>query len=735
MKKLNRLLTIIAGSSLLVSCADEFNSDFKVDKPESIAQYEYLNAYGNLKSYVNRTNDPNFKLGAALAVDDYLKKELVYSLTCANFDEMTAGNEMKHASCVNDKGQMDFAKVTKFVETAKAAGLTVYGHTLCWHAQQNNTYLNGLIAPTVIPGNGGPTWDVVTSADFETDDASNYEYNSNAVVSFTAAGEGKDGKGRALKINNAEVRPNEWDCQFFVKFSPPMVAGEKYTLTMDVRSDADATFATQAHTVPYSYLYWDFFGSISSTSQWSTFTKEITITESQAKAGTIAFNLGKNATNYYFDNISLKKYNEEGGGGPTWDLVSGANFETDDASNYSYNSNAIVSFSSAGEGANAQGRALKIKNEVVRANEWDCQFFLTFAPAMVEGEQYELSMDVRADNDASFATQAHVVPYQYKHWDFFGSINATTTWSKFTKVITVSADVATTGAVAFNLGKNATTYYFDNITLKKYNPEGGGDQIIEKTDEEKKTILTGALETWIKGMMEACKGNVKSWDVVNEPMSDGNPYELKSDPSHTDTKNFYWQDYLGKEYARYAIKFARQYGGNDLKLFINDYNLEAAYNNNTKCDGLIKMIQYWESDGVTKIDGIGSQMHVTYNLNPEEQAKQEAAVVKMLQMLAASGKLIKISELDMGLFDNANNVNIKTADATYEQLVLMSNFYKFIIDKYFEIIPASQRYGITQWCITDSPEKSGWREGEPVGLWTLDYNRKPCYEGFVNGLK
>ena len=36
--------------------------------------------------------------------------------------------------------------------------------------------------------------------------------------------------------------------------------------------------------------------------------------------------------------------------------------------------------------------------------------------------------------------------------------------------------------------------------------------------------------------------------------------------------------------------------------------------------------------------------------------------------------------------------------------------------------------------MTDSPADSGWRGGEPVGLWDLNYNRKPTYGGFANGL-
>lgn len=262
-------------------------------------------------------------------------------------------------------------------------------------------------------------------------------------------------------------------------------------------------------------------------------------------------------------------------------------------------------------------------------------------------------------------------------------------------------------------------------------------------------VLTNALEDWIKGMMAACKENpnieegesagatlVKAWDVVNEPMSDRYPSQLKSAATEGEenaAQSFYWQDYLGKEYAREVVKFARKYGGEDLKLFVNDYNLEAAYNNNAKCRGLIDMIAYWEADGVTIIDGIGTQMHVSYSLNPEEQAKNEACVVKMFQLLAASGKLVKISELDMGILDESGT-EIKTENVTLEQQKLMSDYYQFIISKYFEIIPQSQRYGITQWSSADSPVGSGWRAGLPIGLWNLNYDRKPTYAGFANGL-
>ena len=49
----------------------------------------------------------------------------------------------------------------------------------------------------------------------------------------------------------------------------------------------------------------------------------------------------------------------------------------------------------------------------------------------------------------------------------------------------------------------------------------------------------------------------------------------------------------------------------DTKLFINDYNLESDWDNNMKLKSLIEWIKRWEADGVTKIDGIGTQMHIS----------------------------------------------------------------------------------------------------------------------------
>ena len=58
----------------------------------------------------------------------------------------------------------------------------------------------------------------------------------------------------------------------------------------------------------------------------------------------------------------------------------------------------------------------------------------------------------------------------------------------------------------------------------------------------------------------------------------------------------------------------------------------------------------------------------------------------------------------------------------------------YLFKEFFRIVPPEQQWGICQWCTTDAPENSGWRGGEPVGIWDANNYRKHVYAGFVRGL-
>lgn len=104
----NILGTMLLMAVVTASCVDDKPLAFEVEKPASIAGMEYLNDYDVLKSYVNSSANPDFKLGIALAANDYIAGGQVTQLANSNFVEMTAGNAMKYASCVNENGEMNF---------------------------------------------------------------------------------------------------------------------------------------------------------------------------------------------------------------------------------------------------------------------------------------------------------------------------------------------------------------------------------------------------------------------------------------------------------------------------------------------------------------------------------------------------------------------------------------------------------------------------------------------------
>ena len=175
-----------------------------------------------------------------------------------------------------------------------------------------------------------------------------------------------------------------------------------------------------------------------------------------------------------------------------------------------------------------------------------------------------------------------------------------------------------------------------------------------------------------------------------------------------------------------------------MKLFINDYNLEGSYwdKQHDKLKSLIHWIGLWEDpnpEDPVVIDGIGTQMHVTCYGDATKQAKLQSDIEEMFKLMAKTGKLVKISELDMAYEDEAGT-SVTFDKMTEEQHKQMRSFYTFIIQKYFELIPQAQQYGITQWCATDSPKDSGWRAGCPTGLWDSNYLRKHTYAGFAVGL-
>lgn len=750
--KVNKyIISALVCPFVLGSCADWDDWKYDVEKPQTIAQYEYLNDYAPLKEYLDRGAHPGFKVSAALAVDEFNQQGPLFRLAAHNFDEIVAGNAMKMASCVNDQGEMDFSKVSSFVRAAEDAGLTVYGHTLAWHAQQPSKYLNGLIADKEI--------EVDPDAQVEKTD---YALDCSTLSSYDWTGSPASvktewNKGGAVVITNPEPIDPFYELQYWLVNGISLKTGTTYKITFLCKAEGESPANIRFKLGNWGDGYKKDF-TIPVGGDYEEVSFEVTPT---MDSNGLFFQHGDFAGKIYWKSIKIT-HSEAPSIEIFTDCISNGEMKTGgDMSNFVVREPGKGDVAGTPIAGGPDGKNCVVVHANANAeNEWDTQFFIyTPNKTWSAGDKYKITFYYKASENIDADTQCHGEPGTYKHYACLSpNPSFTTQWQKYEANGTIPAEGDGMKAIAFNLNKgkkdHAIDYYFADIHWGTV--EMGNKKPL--TPDEKKDILTLAMNKWISGMMQATEGKVKAWDLINEAVSGGGNvngfYALQTEAtSEHNPQDFYWQDYFTPEmYGPIVEKAARDAyaaveGTNpeDLKLFINDYNLESDWDDNKKVKSLVYWIGVWEKKGQelgwnTKIDGIGSQMHISYYENEQTLESKKRAIQNMLKIMAETGKLVRISEIDMGYVDK-DGKDVTTAQLEklpIEERVAkekaMAEHYKWIIEQYFKIVPVSQQYGICQWCLTDSPANSSWRGGQPVGLWNLNYQRKPAYGGFADGL-
>ena len=606
----------------MASCADEFNTNnYTVDRPARTEAYAYLNDYQTLKNYVDRAKYPNFKLGIGTTASDYLKKELVYSLVNSNFDETEPGNAMKMASCVNsDNGDMNFGTVTEYVNAATDAGLSVYGHTLAWHAQQPVKWLKSLmkdkeldIDPNALIETLVSTMDYSTMPDGK---FPHYPMGCEPPIVNGALHFVPDGNWSQFFIfpgGQNQLTEGNYLCRLYMK-SDKEAGGVQLTIQNGWGGDAqNVTVAIPVEEGDKVY--------------------ELNFPGITAKPGAGYDCILKPQTaDATLDVKKIEFYKLES---PAVEVEKEVNF-------YTYETKPDGKFPHYPMGC--EPPIVNGALHFVPDGNWSQFFVVPGGDNQLDEGDYVFYVDMAANKEAS-GVQLTV----QNGWG--GDAQ------QFTAAIAVEAG-RHTYALKFPGLSGSPSKNYDCI-LKPQNADATLDfyslkvckveklNSIPLTDEEKKDTLTWAMERWISGMMEAC------------------------------------DDYLGDlDYVRTAVALARLYGPEDIKLFINDYNLESDWDQNGKLKSLIAWIKRWEADGITKIDGIGTQMHISCYANPQTQESKKAAIVNMFKLMAASGKLVRVSELDMGYVD-ANGNPVKTGDMTEEQHKQMAEHYKFVVKAYY----------------------------------------------------
>ena len=423
-------------------------------------------------------------------------------------------------------------------------------------------------------------------------------------------------------------------------------------------------------------------------------------------------------------------------------------------------------------GAGQDGSAALVLKNKGDGNAWEAQCAYTFDDALQEGKKYIIQFYAKSTSSAGELQFQYQNGTTYSSQGGYNTFNVGTDWVKCEFTFTPAYDDA--NRIILNFGKVGATYYIDNIKFglakdqstatrgiqyvlarngkaRKATRAGSKMYYVLKTPAEKQAALEGAMDAWVSGVANHLKEkNVVpfGYDVINEPIADGSygrrgydgVFGMEGDSEPTESEadglslnwesgHWYWGYYV-KDYPVKAFQLARKYLPADTKLFVNDYNLETSPK---KLEALIKFAkEIDEKNGSPIVDGIGTQMHVTLNCSDDAEknatsiAELKAKVDAMFQTMAATGKLVRVTELDLSL---------GTGTPSSNQYKAQSDAYRMIMESYKANVPEAQQSGITIWSLSDNEaEHEYWLKGQVPNLFDKDYKRKWAYKGFCDGI-
>ena len=752
--------------------ADVTSSEIPLAVKEVIANYD------NIKDYAQQYT-PDMLIGIGMGADLYINNANGEgSLANANYQVLTPGNAMKNDAIMGNSGSLNFATVDKLI-AALDGNMKLYGHNFFWHTQQNQTYLKSLIAPTLVVESDGDIANVLSgdASDFNGGSTDGWgSWGSNKESAEVVSGAGQDGSAALVLKNKGDG--NAWEAQCAYTFNDYLEMNKTYVIKFKAKSTSPAGELQFQYQNGSTYGSQGGYNSFTVGTDWQTFQYEFTI-DKYDDVNRILINYGKVGATYTIDDIQFGLKQED----PMENVFAGdaSDFEGGTTGGWgSWGSNKESAEVEEGTGYN-NSKALALKNKG-DGNAWEAQCAYTFDDALQEGKKYIIQFYAKSSSAAGELQFQYQNGTTYSSQGGYNTFSVGTDWVKCEFTFTPAYDDA--NRIILNFGKVGATYYIDNIKFglakdqtsatrgiqyvlarngkaRKATRAGSKMYYILKTPAEKQAALEGAMEAWVSGVANHLKEkNVVpfGYEVINEPIADGsNMYRGLSEgtfggtwtdddgntqydaaPTEDDANgltlnwgsgHWYWGYYV-PDYHVKAFQLARKYLPADTKLFVNDYNLETSPK---KLEALIKFAkEIDEKNGSPIVDGIGTQMHVTLNCSDNAEknaasiAELKAKVDAMFQTMAATGKLVRVTELDLSL---------GTGTPSSNQYKAQSDAYRMIVESYKANVPEAQQSGITVWSLSDNEaEHEYWLKGQVPNLFDKDYKRKWAYKGFCDGI-
>lgn len=261
-----------------------------------------------------------------------------------------------------------------------------------------------------------------------------------------------------------------------------------------------------------------------------------------------------------------------------------------------------------------------------------------------------------------------------------------------------------------------------------------------------KETMNRRLEWFISGVFDHYFGKAANgkydglfygWDVVNEAVI-GNTYrtdkvsaaESLSEIRHGNNSSW-WHVYESNEFIINAFKYANKYAPANVELYYNDFG----ETDNTKCEGIVKLINDVKSAEGTRLDALGMQAH--YNVDGFSAAQFKSVAKKYAQ---AAGK-VQLTELDFKASSSYDGT-AATKESEYTKMAYChKNLYEAIKALKAEGANVS---GITVWGVI---EPNSWLHSQsnlgggasgsaqcPL-LFDGNYKAKPAYWAYVDATK
>lgn len=181
--------------------------------------------------------------------------------------------------------------------------------------------------------------------------------------------------------------------------------------------------------------------------------------------------------------------------------------------------------------------------------------------------------------------------------------------------------------------RNGLRVYGHTLVFGEANPRWVQD--LPTTTADQKTAVAKIMKDHIANVVGHYKGNIQSWDVVNEPLADYDNFDIEE--GYT-LRRHKWYQAMGEGYISEAFHAARA-ANPAAKLFINEYGLEE---NGERWDAFFALVKRLKAAGVP-IDGVGFQAHV-YD---EGDRIPTSDLRSHIRQLAKIGLVARVSENDV----------------------------------------------------------------------------------------